>query len=1076
MKKRVSILKGLAFTVCAFSQTPENWEGKVMTVKGPIHADSMGITLPHEHLLIVHKYNYLDLTNETDAINELGYFVNAGGKTLAEASPIGIGRNPEGLKRISEATGANVIMSAGYYKDMWIPDSIKNKSVGQLTEIITNDIINGINGIHAGFIKIAVSRPITPFEENALIAAARSQIATGVAIDVHFDGDLATTDEKHHVLDVFENEGVDLTRVYLSHAVPYIDLIDDFITLAQRGCNLSFDMLGTEVRIAFQHEQKLTETLNALISEGYLDQILISQDVCFSVCYVKNGGYGYANILNNILPKLKTSGITDEQIYTMMVENPKRLFPFKKYTNIGQCVNSTYTAVTGVISDNSGTSNYHNNMSCSKLIQPSNCSSVSLSFTAFDTELGNDVLSVYDGATTLSPLLGQYSGTTLPPVLKSTGGSMLIVFNTNGSNTSSGWVANYSGNLDTDYSGTCVNAIFTAESATITDNSGPSDYDNNMSCQKLIEVPGSASITLQFTSFATEPGYDLVKVYDGSTASSPLLGQYSGSTLPPVLTSTGGSMLIVFNTDNTTVASGWSANYTSNTISIEPVLRSVSPEHGATTFTIASNINWSVSESSDWLTATKSDANTLTVSYEENTSLNSRSAEITVSGEGVSPQKVMVNQSCAIPTLHVTPVSRSISPENGTTTFIVASNINWTVSESSGWLTATKTDANTLHVSYDSNILVDPRSAEITVSGAGVTSQKVMVNQSGAIPTLDVTPVSRLISPGAGTTTFTVASNINWSVSESSGWLTATKTDANTLHVSYDANILVDPRSAEITVGGTGITSQKVMVNQSGAIPTLDVTPVSRSVSPEPGTTTFSVASNINWSVSESLDWITATKMDANNLTISYDENTSLDSRSGEIIISGAGVSPQKVVVNQDGVIPALSVIPVSRSISFSPGSTIITVSSNINWSVSESSLWLTAIKTDANTLYVSYDENKLLDPRFAEITISAAGKYQPVYIIQEKAIPSNIKHISELQQINVFPNPASNKTSLTYSKGMEEIIEIYELSGEMIIRLQDSDKNGETEIDVSDLNSGLYIYRLIDNESNIYFGKILKE
>ena len=96
----------------------------------------------------------LNLTNEEDAIAELGYFVKAGGKTLADASAIGIGRNPEGLKRISTATGANVIMSAGYYKDQWIPDSLKSKSVEQLTEIIINDIKNGINSIHAGFIKI----------------------------------------------------------------------------------------------------------------------------------------------------------------------------------------------------------------------------------------------------------------------------------------------------------------------------------------------------------------------------------------------------------------------------------------------------------------------------------------------------------------------------------------------------------------------------------------------------------------------------------------------------------------------------------------------------------------------------------------------------------------------------------------------------------------------------------------------------------------------------------------------------------------------------------------------------------
>ena len=83
---------------------------------------------------------------------------------------------------------------------------------------------------------------------------------------------------------------------------------------------------------------------------------------------------------------------------------------------------------------------------------------------------------------------------------------------------------------------------------------------------------------------------------------------------------------------------------------------------------------------------------------------------------------------------------------------------------------------------------------------------------------------------------------------------------------------------------------------------------------------------------------------------------------------------------------------------------------------------------------------------------------------------------MSEIQHINVFPNPVSNNTWLTYPKGTAKLIEIYEPSGRLIIRLQDSDKNGETEIDFSGLNPGLYIYRLIDKEGLIYNGKILKE
>jgi len=961
MKKAISILIVIIFTLRIFSQPPEHWVGKVMTVKGLIPANSMGITLPHEHLLIVHKFNYLDLTDEATAITELGYYANAGGKTLAEASAIGIGRNPEGLKRISTATGVNVIMCAGYYKDLWIPDSIKNKSIGQLAQIIINDIKNGINGIHAGFIKIAMSKPITPFEEKVLIAAAHAQKATGAAIDVHFDGDKANAAEKHHVLDVLESEGVDLTRVILSHCVPYVDLVDDFVSLAQRGCYLAFDMQGLEVRVVFEHELELAETLNALIDEGYLDQILISQDVCFSVCYVKNGGYGYAHILNNIVPQLKTSGITDAQLYTIMVENPKQVFPFKNDGDFGLCVNETFTAMTG----------------------------------------------------------------------------------------------------------------------TITDNSGSADYYDNMSCQKLIQPSGAVNVTLTFNSFETESGYDFVKVYDGATTSSALLGKFSGSSLPAAVSSTGGSMLIEFTTDGGVVEAGWSASYTGNapTLGVTPNARSVSAASGTTSFTVTSNINWSVSESSGWLTATKTDATTLTVIYNENTRVDSLSAEITVGGAGVTSQIIMVNQIGASPALGVTPYSRSVSAASGTTTFIVKSNIEWSVSDSSGWLTATKTDDTTLTVSYDENKSVDSLSAEITVGGPGVTSQIIMVNQDGASPALGVSPDSRRVSPARGTITFTVNSNIDWSVSESSGWLAATKTDDTTLTVNYDENKRVDSLLAEITVSGTGVTSQIIMVNQGGASPILGITPRSRPLSPVSGTITFIVTSNIDWSVSESSGWLTATKTDDTTLTVTYNENTSVDSLLAEITVNGAGVSSQIIVVKQGGASPSLAVTPGSIPVSPASGTTTFTVTSNIDWSVSESSDWLTATKTDANTLTATYDENTCVNSRTAEITVTGAGvNSQSVSIIQEGAIPSAFKHTSEIQKISVYPNPVSNKTWLKYAKGTEEFIEIYELSGRLINSLQDTDKNGETEIDFSGLNSGLYIFRLIDNEGKIYIGKILKE
>ena len=127
-------------------------------------------------------------------------------------------------------------------------------------------------------------------------------------------------------------------------------------------------------------------------------------------------------------------------------------------------------------------------------------------------------------------------------------------------------------------SGPCINETFTAATGTVTDNSGALDYRNSMTCDKLIQPSGGGTISLIFTAFNTEANYDFVRVYNGSTTSAPLLGTFSGSSLPPVLTANSGSMLIRFTTDGSVVAAGWSANYTS--VIPQPSIAVTSPNGG----------------------------------------------------------------------------------------------------------------------------------------------------------------------------------------------------------------------------------------------------------------------------------------------------------------------------------------------------------------------------------------------------------------------------------------------------------------------------------------------------------------
>ncbi|HOY32603.1 MAG TPA: C10 family peptidase [Bacteroidales bacterium] len=221
----------------------------------------------------------------------------------------------------------------------------------------------------------------------------------------------------------------------------------------------------------------------------------------------------------------------------------------------------TLSATTGTVTDGSGSNNYANNLDCKWLIKPANVGSVTLTFTAFNTESNYDFVKVYNGETTSSPLLGSYSGTTLPPQLTASSGKMLIHFTSDNSTVKAGWSANYTGNAITTYcSGTTT---LNAASGTVNDGSGSKNYSNNSDCYWQLSPPNAASVKLTFTSFNTESANDKLYVYNGTSTNDPLLGTFSGTALPSAVTASSGKMLLRFVTNASVTKSGWSAKYTS---------------------------------------------------------------------------------------------------------------------------------------------------------------------------------------------------------------------------------------------------------------------------------------------------------------------------------------------------------------------------------------------------------------------------------------------------------------------------------------------------------------------------------
>jgi phosphotriesterase-related protein len=297
---------------------------RVMTVLGPVAPEELGITMMHEHILI--KLGSLDGTlDDVDlAIDELRSYQEAGGRTIVDVTTIGLGRNVEALIRVARETGLHIVAPTGYYLESGYPRYVYEMSTAALADRMVAEITEGIDGtaVRAGIIGEIGTGPkaITPAEERVFRAAAWAQVRTGAAITTHTYFQELAMDQ----LAIFEEEGVDLRRVVVGHLGDLRD-IEQLRAIARKGAYLGIDHVGLEL---FQRDHQRARIVARLIREGFLLQILISMDVCFRSRLRWWDGTGYAHLLVNFLPMLRAEGVTESEIETMLIDNPRRVLAF----------------------------------------------------------------------------------------------------------------------------------------------------------------------------------------------------------------------------------------------------------------------------------------------------------------------------------------------------------------------------------------------------------------------------------------------------------------------------------------------------------------------------------------------------------------------------------------------------------------------------------------------------------------------------------------------------------------------------------------------------------------------------
>ena len=96
----------------------------------------------------------------------------------------------------------------------------------------------------------------------------------------------------------------------------------------------------------------------------------------------------------------------------------------------------------------------------------------------------------------------------------------------------------------------------------------------------LISPQDAQTISLNFSAFSVESGYDNLFIYDGATIDAPLIGTYTGTVSPGTINSTGGSLLLEFRSDCGTVGSGWAAAYSTTLLDMLPPTTVIDPAAG----------------------------------------------------------------------------------------------------------------------------------------------------------------------------------------------------------------------------------------------------------------------------------------------------------------------------------------------------------------------------------------------------------------------------------------------------------------------------------------------------------------
>jgi phosphotriesterase-related protein len=297
----------------------------------------------HEHVFILSPditANYPEVwgdeaKREDDAIKRLNELKSRGVDSIVDLTVIGMGRYIPRIARVAAATDINIVVATGVYTYNDVPMYFHFTGPGgalgdgePMIDMFVRDIEHGIadTGIKAAILKCATDEPgVTPGVERVLRAVAKAHRLTGVPISTHTH---AATRRGLEQQRIFADEGVDLTRVVIGHSGDTTDL-DYLEELIGNGSYIGMDRFGVDVFLPFEDR---VNTVARMCERGHADKMVLSHDAACFMDWVPEQllpalpNWHYLHIHNDVIPALKERGVTDEQLTTMLVDNPRRIF------------------------------------------------------------------------------------------------------------------------------------------------------------------------------------------------------------------------------------------------------------------------------------------------------------------------------------------------------------------------------------------------------------------------------------------------------------------------------------------------------------------------------------------------------------------------------------------------------------------------------------------------------------------------------------------------------------------------------------------------------------------------------